>query len=50
MPRQNWALVRQFAAEFGLTPSARTRVGMRDSSKSAADAAEEAEMFGSVVA
>jgi P27 family predicted phage terminase small subunit len=25
--RKHWALVKQFAAEFGLTPSARTRVG-----------------------
>ncbi len=43
--RKQWALVRQFAAEFGLTPSARTRVGASNPSKAATDAAE-MEMFG----
>ena len=36
--------MRQFAADFGLTPSARARVGAAVTSQSAADTAEEAEM------
>ncbi len=42
--RKQWALVRQFAAEFGLTPSARTRVGAPEAKPQQED--EEAEMFG----
>lgn len=42
--RKHWQLVRQFAAELGLSPAARTRVGAPATSKAAE--AEEAAMFG----
>ncbi len=42
--RKHWQLVRQFAAELGFSPAARTRVGTPDTSK--AGDAEEAAMFG----
>ncbi len=42
--RKHWALVRQFAAEFGLTPSARSRVGAPDAKPK--QEGEEAQMFG----
>jgi P27 family predicted phage terminase small subunit len=35
--RKAWAIVRQFAAEFGLTPAARTRVSMAEGDSGGAD-------------
>ena len=42
--RKHWSLVRQFAAELGLSPSARTRVGAPDAKPK--QEGEEAQMFG----
>lgn len=45
--RKHWQLVRQFAAELGLSPAARTRVGAPDTSEPTEG--DEAAMFGRVV-
>jgi P27 family predicted phage terminase small subunit len=48
--RRHWALVKMFAAEFGLTPSARTRVGKPPGGSGSGDGApkdpDEAFLFG----
>jgi hypothetical protein len=43
--RKHWSLVKQFAAEFGLTPSARTRVGSRRGRRTEAAGKDPAEAF-----